>query len=249
MRQLAIGYAIYAGDNRGIGIPGRMPNISPAANVYPVGNGLQWRPRWHVTMGASAGFHAYNEPDPKGASDNTKHVDHPVFTCPSAPQHTNNRNFTFGYNFQFLGNSRPRSSDPSRFINFPVRADSVSGQTVLFADALGTAAHFAEADRTPYRPDGVNEPTAVGNHAWSLDPPRLTATSDSCHDGNGQRSAPDPRHNARSNFAFTDGHIKTRPPDKMGYIMHGDGRFAFAGAETHNRLFSGTGRDDDPPNR
>jgi len=254
MRQLAIGYAIYGADNRGVGIPGRMPRNGPStdpANYYSVGNGEQYRPRWMVTMGASAGFYAYKEPSGMGnpSTDNTALVDgNPVFLCPVVPERNNNRNFAYGYNFQFLGNSR-NFSGGGRAVNFPVKVDDVLGAgTVLFADTLGTAAHYAESARTEYQTDGTGVLTAVNNHGWSLDPPRLTSTSDNCDNSNrGVRSAPDDRHQDAANFAFVDGHVKKSKATDMGYVQNADGSFAYDDAAASNSMFSGSTRDDDPP--
>lgn len=56
MRQVALGWATYANDNDDISIPGQMGRYSDEAkNVYFVGNGYQYRPRWYVTMGAAPG--------------------------------------------------------------------------------------------------------------------------------------------------------------------------------------------------
>lgn len=249
MRQVAMGYFIYANDNGGIGVPGRMPG--GANNLYPVGNGLQYRPRWYITLGASAGFHAYHQPSQNPADDNTKLVDGDVFICPEVSDWRNNRNYPYGYNHQFLGNSRNRTGGGGA-IRFPVRADRfLSDRTVLAADSLGTAAGKPRAMRTPYNLSGSgNRTTDMGNHAWSLDPPRLTATSDYCDDNNrtpGNRSAPHARHSGAANFSFLDGLVSSLPPADTGYVKNADGSFADSGGSAHNRFFSGTGQDDDPP--
>ncbi len=246
MKQIAVGYSVYATDNNGVGVPGRM--ASGANNLYNVGNGTVWRPRWFVTMGASAGFYAFVDPPPadtNNANDNSRNVTNKIFTCPTVPDRTNNRNYAYGYNFQFLGNSRNKAS--GGFIRFPVRADSLTSIAVLSADSLGTAAHFATAGRTAYQPTGSGVLTALSNHGWSLDPPRLTANSDSCDDGNRPvRSAPDARHRERANFSHTDGHVESRTPGEMGYVIDSDGRFNADGGADNSR-FSGTGKNDDPP--
>jgi len=254
LRQIATGWLMYANANKGVSIPGRMPNLGAAFNVYSVGNGDAWRPRWFVTMGAQSGIYAYNEPSPLAADDNTKNVDNKVFTCATEPDRINNRNFTFGYNFQFLGNSRNKVGTPAgafRPIHFPVKINRVrASDTVMAADAMGTSAGKPKAARTAYRPNGSGDLFALGNHAWSLDPPRLTATSDTCDDSNRgpqNRSAPDPRHKGKANVAFCDEHVAAMSLEEIGYVVNADGGVAAYDPNSSNTMFSGSGRDDDPP--
>jgi prepilin-type processing-associated H-X9-DG protein len=243
-------------ENKGISCPGRMPRMpAPATNVYRVGNGTQFRPRWYVTLGSVSGVHPFSRPSPDPAQDNTLLIDNPAVTCPSEPDRVNNRNAPFGYNFQFLGNSRLRASG-GRYINFPVRIARIkAAETVLAADCLGTAAAKPAASRTRYRLDGASDLNAKGNHAWALDPPRLTATSDTCDDSNrgaANRSAPDARHNRRANVAYCDGHVERQTPEDLGYAVNANGSVAAdgtgaTGVVANNRRFSGTTRDDAPP--
>ncbi len=254
MRQVAIGFVMYADGNSGASVPGRPYKVNPKtdpANMYDVGNGMQYRPRWFITLGAQSGIHAYEEPSTDPADDNVKTVDHKVFICPQAPERINNRNFSYGYNFQFLGNAR---SHPSRaFMNFPVDISRINpSSTVMAADNLGTAAGKAEDNRLPYNVTGQNNDTRqVSNHGWSLDPPRLVAgDSDFCDNNNrnaADRSGPDPRHGGKANASFCDGHVETRSPEKLGYHVNDDGSYALDGPNVTNRLFSGTGEDADPP--
>ena len=70
-------------------------------------------------MGAEVGFFAFDKPSPDKADDNSKTVDNRLFICPARKQWINNRNYTYGYNFQFLGNSRfLGGSEENGFINF-----------------------------------------------------------------------------------------------------------------------------------
>lgn len=72
MRQVALGWATYANSNDDISIPGQMGRYSDETkNVYFVGNGYQYRPRWYVTMGAAAGFYALIEPRPNASTSTT----------------------------------------------------------------------------------------------------------------------------------------------------------------------------------
>lgn len=254
MRQLAAGHASYADENDGISLPGRMGKIgadTDRANHYEVGNGKHYRPRWMVTMGASSGFHAYANPstDPGKENDNNRLLEHPIFKDPAVPEYLNNRNYALGYNFQFLGNTRANAA--GRFVRFPVRVYELNPSTVLFADALGTAAAYETGERLPYNPQPhpVNDAREIANHGWSLDPPRLTADSDNC-DGSRDgflRSAPDERHHGSANVAWIDGHVAASTAAKLGYINSGRGRFAYAEPRATNRFFSGTAGDDDPP--
>lgn len=254
LRQITIGWLIYANANRGASVPGRMPNLGDPNNVYDVGNGENYRPRWFVTLGAQSGIYAYNNPSPLKADDNTKNVENQVFICPTEPQRTNNRNYTYGYNHQFLGNSRNRVGTPSGAfnpINFPVRVSRIrAADTVMAADCMGTAAGKPSSVRTGYRPDGASDTNALGNHAWSLDPPRLIPGGDYCDDNSRapeHRSAPDPRHSGKANIAFCDGHVEAMTLQELGYVVNPDGSVAADAADAHNRLFSGNGEDKDNP--
>lgn len=254
LRQIAIGWTIYADQNNGAIVPGRTGRFSnPELNVQWVGNGYQWRPRWFVRMGAETGFYPFRQPSPDPAEDNTKLLDGSgVFICPQAAERVNNRNFGYGYNYQFLGNTRFRGGqEDNGFIRFPVRIENISAAaTVMATDALGTAAGKSSAERTPYRVNGSSDLYAVGNHAWSLDPPRLTKNSDYCDDGNRapqHRSAPEMRHRRRTNALYCDGHVSSESYASLGYVENSDGSIAAMSELATNRSFSGTMRDDDPP--
>lgn len=254
MRQLAIGHALYASDFNDISLPGRMAKVgdsSNPANHYNVGNGMHYRPRWMVTMGAGAGFYAYAAPstDPSKENDNNRHVEHEIFVDPAVRDWTNNRNYALGYNFQFLGNTRRNAS--GRFVRFPVRLSNMDAMTVLFADTLGTAATFSEHERLPYNPTPHpnKDVRELANHGWSLDPPRLTADSDNCDGGRDgvTRSAVDERHGSRANVAWLDGHVAARTAEELGYVRNLDGSFPYQADGAYNRYFSGSQRDSDPP--
>ncbi len=254
MRQLALGHALYATDNRDISIPGRMAKVGEAedpANHYNVGNGMHYRPRWMVTMGASAGFHAYAEPstDPSKDNDNNRHLEHEIFSDPIVRGWTNNRNYALGYNFQFLGNTRRDAT--GRFVRFPVKLYSMNSMTVLFADTLGTAATFAQSERMPYNPAPHPDKDAreLGNHGWSLDPPRLTPNSDNCDGSRDQttRSAIDERHAGKANVAWLDGHVAAKSAPELGYVQSTNGPFEYAPEDATNKHFSGDSTDKDPP--
>ena len=248
LRQIAIGWTIYAYENRDFAVAAR-PATLPGDNLYFVGKGSKYRPRWLVSLGAAVEIYAFERP----STDNIHQaIDNPLLICPEVPEWTSERNSSYGYNYQFLGNARLIAGGQARFRNFPVKADMLlSARTVVVADALGTAASFPANERGPNHADGTDDPPAEGNHAYMLDPPRLTEDSDRCDDG--MRSAPADRHLVGAAFAFADGHVSTMTSEQAGYRRADDGRYVDDGAgrpgseAPHNTLFTGSGYDDDPP--
>lgn len=267
LRELSTGWQMYADEHGDVMVPGRMfkrtGGTANPDNWYDIGNGTKYRPRWATTMGVQVGLVAFNDPisfeDAKGdpglaALVDRQDYDGKVYLCTEAAERTDERNSAYGYNYQFLGNARLAGG---RFVNFPVlrsRLARVSG-TVMAADCMGTAAGLNRQSRGAYRNDGTDF-AEVGNHGWTLDPPRLAVTSDhGSGDFGSPRTAVDPRHRGRANTLFADSHGEALSDTALGYRRHDDGRYVdldpFADPEglgpPHNRLFDGTGRDDLPP--
>lgn len=246
LRQLSMGWSMYADENRDVMVPGRAPNLPGAesnpANIYEIGNGLKFRPTWIARIGGYVGVYAFSEPS---ATDGRQDYDNRVYVCPVTPVWTDERNGSYGYNYQFLGNSRVTADE---YHNFPVQRSSIQdmSQTVMAADCLGTAAGYPVSERLAYDNDGREE-RSVGNEGFNLDPPRLTDKSDKCST---HRSAIDPRHMRKSNTVFLDTHARTIDPTELGYAAHGDGRFveqAEGDLVPNNKYFSGSAADRDPP--
>lgn len=255
MRQVAVGWQLYADQNHDISVPGQPGRYADESlNLYPLGNGLHYRPRWFALIGAAAGFDAYSRPSTDLDDEHSLPVDgSEVFLCPTVPDWVSTRNYAFGYNHQFLGNTRFNDIDESGsgFINFPVRASSIaSSRTVLAADSMGTAAGKPEHLRTPNRTDGsrdtgVDRPLhALGGHGYIIDPPRLAESNSDYADprfrSDPHRSAPHERHSGKANVSFCDGHIERLSLRELGYRVEGDGVVAARGEGATNRLFSGT---------
>ena len=250
LRSLAQGWHLYADEFRDMSVPMRFAGapggVGNPANWYQIGNGKKYRPRWIATMGKQVGLLAFSRPS---TSDERQDYDGKVYQCPTASDWTDERNHAYGYNYQFLGNSRKTQN---RYHHFPVNRTLIRNfaETVLFADAMGTAAGLPRAERRQYSNDGKHF-AEMGNHSYSLDPPRLTDRSDrGSGDAGTPRSAVDPRHAKRANVIFCDGHVELSPPDKLGYRVLVDGAYVDLQEVEDpptNRLFSGTGRDEDPP--
>lgn len=251
LRSLSHGWHMYAEDNDDNAVPGRMFNApggaANPANYYDVGNGMKFRPRWAATMGRYVGLYAFNPPIP---DYDRQDYGAGVYQCPTVPERLDARNHAYGYNYQFLGNARQAGGV---FRNFPVNRSRIAsfGSTVMAADSLGTAAGFAADQRQPYSNDGTGY-DELGNHAWTLDPPRLLPESDhGSGDAGSPRTAVDPRHLAKTNAVFCDGHAATVTPEFLGYRRNADGSYLDGGASAAggptNSWFSGTTRDADPP--
>ena len=254
MRQLAIGWQIYADDNADISVPGQPGRFADESmNLYPLGNGDQYRPRWFAVIGAAAGFDAYATPSADRADEHSIQVDgSEVFSCPTVPDWSSTRNYPIGYNHQFLGNARFSDLDSggSGFVNFPVRATNIaSAQTVLAADSAGTAAGKPEMLREPNRADGTRDDDdattlyALGGHGYVIDPPRLAESgsdyADPRYRADEHRSAPDERHGGKANTSFADGHVAAMTLEELGYSVHADGAVAARGGAATNAKFSG----------
>ncbi len=292
LREMARGWDIYADENDEVMVPGRMFNQRPKGptnpgNWFSVGNGLKYRPRWPAVVSAAIGVFPYDKPEPMPGSTGSsttpnfdrQDYDNELLVCPTESTWVDERNYAYGYNYQFLGNAR--QNNDNIYYNFPVRRHRVKapGSTVLMADSLGTAAGFSTFERRGYRNDG-NSFDSKGNHGWALDPPRLTKRSDRGTGDNGSpRTAVDTRHQDKANAAFADGHVALMSDEDLGYRKTKQGRYvdldpsegdisSGAGGSgalqspgrpprdpailgvvnpANNRLFSGTGRDKDPP--
>lgn len=133
-----------------------------------------------------------------------------IFVCPTAPRHwalgIAGRNAAYGYNYQYLGNSR------ANCWNVPVAESRIlsPAHTIVIADSRGTGTRPCDNDE-PTDPDFTN-PDCLHNHGYSMDPPVLPP----CRSGPGPNqpsnagrwSIPHDRHAGGAVFAFADGHAK-----------------------------------------
>lgn len=250
LRGMGQAYLAYVDGNKGVSPPYRLPVNVTRQSVYGVGGKDVFRPRWYELLGGVVKRYANQYPKP--IDDDTWTIDDAWFLCPAVPEWRNNRNYPYGYNFQFLGNPRSRESD-GKPTNYPVKPGSVKGSiTVLALDCMGTAAGKAESARTAYYNDGTKDRHAWGNKGVVVDPPRLTERSDiadSAHTAMEDRSGPHARHAGKVNVVFCDGHVERLTVQELGYVVRPDGSMPGRDSGATNKLFSGSGRDDDPPAR
>ncbi len=250
VKQLQLGWELYADANKDVIVPGRAPDRGGGKgnpdNWYEIGNGRKFRPTWISRMGQYVGIYPFSEPADESRADyNRQDYDNKFFQCPVVADWKDERNHCYGYNYLFLGNSRLTNN---KYHAFPVRRAKIQtfDRTIVAADSIGTAASFAEADRTAYENDGRGD-SSLGNEGFSLDPPRLTAAGDRASDP--FRNGPHARHSKKVNVTFADNHAKLMSLEEMGYALESNGKFVDSDdkSRVNNSLFSGTGVDDDPP--
>jgi len=135
-----------------------------------------------------------------------------VFSCPALvePEFQKNiRDGAFGYNYQYLGNTRTDTTI-TRWDNFAVRLHEIKApaQTVTLADSRGFGPKH-------------------GEHSYTLDPPRLATEKNAKRFG----PAPSPtgafvpqayspaenRHVGRANVVFADAHGESMTLAELGY--------------------------------
>ncbi|MDQ7014235.1 MAG: prepilin-type N-terminal cleavage/methylation domain-containing protein [Planctomycetota bacterium] len=253
LRQITLGWAIYANEWDDISVPGQVGRYADERkNIYHVGNGEQYRPRWYVQMGAAAGFYALVNPSTDRDTEHSAQVNNEIFLCDETDGWTSTRNSPYGYNYQFLGNARFGNRGESEgFVKFPVRTSSIDASgTVLAADSLGSAAGKPAIERTENLANGERDSAlrARGGHGYALDPPRLRPDGDFCDPqfpSPENRSAPDERHGTKTNASFCDGHVETTTLTELGYVVDGEGAVAAFDPNASNAKFSGGRRDDD----
>lgn len=146
----------------------------------------------------------------------------------------NIRNGAYGYNYQYLGNSRA-DSQPGQFDNWPVSVTriTVPSNTILIADSRGGA--------LPH-----------GNHSYSLDPPQLAVSRRAARHGpNGTSSGEElghssieRRHLGRGNVVFVDTHAESGRLEDFGYELDSSGQVVADGPTANNAKWSGHGRDE-----
>jgi len=247
LRTLGQGWNLYANDNRGMAVPGRLPLYSEGgfqnpANHYRISTGKKYRPRWPALMQAAVGDPAIRKPQTSRSRQNYRSK---VYTCPVASDWTDERNSAYGYNYQFLGSHRV---DVGRLHNLPVPLSRIraSATTVVIADSVGSAAAFPTRQRMDYSNDD-RDVRREGNYGWIIDPPRLEPSSSRAGGNGAPRSAPHERHLGKTNALFADGHAGGTTLKDLGYQVESNGSIAEEGIDATNKFFSGTGNDDNPP--
>ncbi len=157
LRRLAVGGLFYVGSD-GVFPPVRM-KYNPDGSVYVNEYGRS-KPRWQWFIAEGVG--PAIDPAPYGGTfgdAESTAMTNDYFLCPSLnDKHEGNiRNGAYGYNYQYLGDSRSVSS--GKYTNFPVRESRVrtpAGMIFLGDSRGGDIPH--------------------GKHSYTLDPPLLAGS-------------------------------------------------------------------------
>jgi prepilin-type processing-associated H-X9-DG protein len=256
LRVLGQGMTIYWSENRDVLPPGRLPKFTgqlcdPYAMIY---GRHKYRPTFLAMMSGAVGAPPFDDPagckdyvDIHGQAGDRQDYSYPVYVCPSVPEWTDEKNACYGYNYQFLGNSRLLTAEETSYKNWPVQLTKVrfTSRVVTVADALGTAATFAPANRGPYANDpqhgGPDDAENVGGEGFNLDPPRVDPTNGEMAGFPDHRTAVDTRHRGLGNVLWLDGHAAGYTLAQLGYQLNPDGSVGFDG---ENSQWSSNGKDE-----
>jgi prepilin-type N-terminal cleavage/methylation domain-containing protein/prepilin-type processing-associated H-X9-DG protein len=248
LRTLGQGLAMYALDHNDAMPPGRLPDLGDGVHWrMEIDGGLKYRPTFLAILGSYVGVQAFDEPmstktafDRSGERGDRQNYSSRVYVCPSVPHWTDERNGSYGYNYQFLGNSRlHNSSDPFSFKNWPVKMTRVKSPSrcVAIADCVGTAASFVV--RGNYD-DNAHDADRLGNEGFNLDPPRVDPADGEMADKPHARTAVDVRHLNKGAVLWVDAHVSTNTLKALGYQLDNTGVVTFDGL---NYFFSTVGDD------
>ena len=261
LRTLGQGIAMYANEYDDVLVPGRMLKVDDENWRVDIEGGLKYRPTFLAMMGSQIGAAPFADPQPtkltvdrEGQRGDRQNYASDIYLCPEEPNWTDERNGAYGYNYQFLGNSRLYDrSEITSFKNWPVLFSGVRapGRTVAVGDSMGTAAAFPPRDRRPYE-NNTRKVNTLGNEGFNLDPPwvdpvngEVAYSMDEIEDDDGPptvgaglqdegepvpaRSAVDPRHLKRANILWLDGHCSGEMFESLGYTVDEDGAIGLEG--------------------
>ncbi|MBI5864471.1 MAG: prepilin-type N-terminal cleavage/methylation domain-containing protein [Planctomycetes bacterium] len=253
LHSLGQGLTLYTNEYRDILVPGRLPVVDNCNWNVNLQGRRKFRPNFLAMTSLGTGVPAFDDPmecrnttDRFGEAGDRQNYADGTLVCPTAAEWTDERNSSYGYNYQFLGNSRLRdNNNPTSFKYWPVQATRIRypARTVAVADCMGSAASFAEGDRQEYE-NNARDVFRYGNEGINLDPPRVDPVigeMSGFDDPIQTRTAADPRHSGqRASVLFVDGHGDGLTLQTLGYRYAPNGSIGFDG---DNTLWTGAGTD------
>jgi hypothetical protein len=252
LRVLGQGLSMYALQHSDKLPPSRMPSLGDGVNWrLRIKGGLKYRPTFLAIMGSNMGLPPFAIPmrirasvDCYGEAGDRQNYASEIYVCPEVSHWTDERNGAYGYNYQFLGNSRLRNyQDPTSFKNWPARTSEVRfpSRCVAVADSMGTTASFEV--RREYI-NNSRDADCFGNEGFNLDPPKLDPINGEManfYSAVQSRTALHARHSQRGSVLWMDSHCSLKMPSALGYKMRYDKVIDFNGK---NGLFNINGRDE-----
>jgi len=238
VRRIAIASALYTQEYKSFP-PFRMTNDGGPTGPKYVNKYGREQPRWQWFFDQGIGpvinpsqfltdtKKTFNDKD-------TLIMTNQYFFCPSfkfVEYNANDiRNGSYGYNYQYLGNS---NTYEGKHVNFPVSLNRIvrPSETVIIADSRGAGI-----------PHGV--------HSYTLDPPKIarsTGFQSFAFYKSGaaiQQSPADGRHSGKASASFVDGHAKSMSLTSLGYVLDDKGEVLPDDPRGSNCLWSGTGKDE-----
>lgn len=250
MHSLGQGLTMYSTEHQDVLVPGRLPRVDNDNWRALILGGWKFRPTFLAMMGTNVGIPAFDDPMPSGnlidrwgEPGDKQNYASKAYVCPTVADWTDERNGSYGYNYQWLGNSRLLNpADIWSFKNWPVSLSHISspGSCVAMADSMGTAANYPIGERLSYRNNPPADERRLGNEGFNLDPPRVDTEHGEAASGD-VRSGPDDRHLGRINVLWVDAHASAETMIGLGYEVFADGSL---GDEGNNCRFSASGRDE-----
>jgi len=244
---LGQGIGIYANENGDLLPPGRLPKVDDSNWRTEIAGGVKYRPTFLALLGRPLGVPPFSDPQPsrltvdrEGEPGDQQNYASRAFVCPEVPHWTDERNGSYGYNYQFLGNSRLRDpADPLSFKNWPVPLGQVRcpSACVAVGDGMGTAASFARAERGDYS-NNARDAERYGNEGFNLDPPKVDPVAGEMagfDDSPQVRAAVHDRHLGTAMILWVDSHVSAGTLRSLGYVVDAAGVVQMTG---NNRLWS-----------
>lgn len=254
LRTAGHGLMLYANDHKGVLTPGRLPKIDDNRWRIRVVGGVKYRPTFLTMMESQIGLRPFTDPKPsrtevdvEGQPGDRQNYSSEQYLCPEVSEWVDERNGAYGYNYQFLGNSRLRNSNAlTSYKNWPVLMSRVRtpAKCLAVADCIGTAASFSRFERSDYEDNEFGQSKtgrslhALGNEGFNLDPPRVDPNRGemaSLKDGHAARTAVDERHGGKATALWLDGHASSETLKSLGYQT--DEKTGIVGFEGNNRFF------------